>query len=98
MSYEPIIYIRKSDLEAKRDHIENAEWDTIPNAKFIGNNKEEQKENLSRAYAELLNALGYETIKFPEIELVVLYVEFTSRNGAVRDLLNDLKIDFRIQS
>lgn len=98
MSYEPTIIIRKSDLEKHRDKIENAEWDTIEKKKFKGTGAEQEKLDLLDAYNELNRALGYEPIKFPEIELVMLWVEFTSKNGNVRTLLDELKIEYRIDN
>jgi hypothetical protein len=98
MSYEPTIIIRKSDLEKHRDHIENAEWDAIPKKKFIGRKAKEEREELELAYGKLKEALNMATVSFTELEFVILYVEFTSRNGAVRSLLDELKIEYKLDN
>ncbi len=98
MSYEPTIIIRKSDLEKHREHIEYSEWEVIEKKKFTGRGAATRKQELIDAYSKLKEALEYETIKFTEIELVLLYVEFTYANANVRELLDELKIDYRLDN
>lgn len=99
MSYEPIIYIRKSDLEKFRDHIEMAEYDAVPKKNFTGRKAAEKKEELLEAYSHLKKALDDEyTIKFPELEIISLYVELTSKNRNVRELLDELKIEYKLDN
>ncbi len=82
MSYEPTLIIRKSDLEKNREKIESAMY-TLKN--------EEKRED----YSHLEHALKMDTVKFPELEFVLVNVELTSSNKRVRMLLDKLKIDYR---
>jgi hypothetical protein len=96
MSFEPTIFIRKSDLEKNRDTIEYGQVEYIRKKKFKGKKKTEEEDLIEQSFKHLEWALNSSTIKFPEIELVVVYVEFTSRNAAFRELLDDLKIEYQI--
>lgn len=97
MSYTPTIIIRKKDLDALEDHIRYAEYSTIEKMTFRGRNAKEDKQNLIDAYKVLELALDYEPIKFPEIELVLLYAnETSSENRRVRELLDELKIEYKL--
>lgn len=98
MSYEPTIIIKKADLEKNRSLIENAAWDYIPKKKFKGRKAIEIREELEESFRSLALALDYETVKFPEIELVLLGVEFTFKNQNVRELLDELKICYRLDN
>lgn len=88
MSYEPDIIIEKKDLEKQRKHIEE-----VMNS--IRYSKIQRKWNQD-AYEELEKALEHDTIKFPKFEIVIISPELTSHNRAVRELLDDLKISYRI--
>ena len=55
----------------------------------------EKTESLLAAYRELSNALKCDVIEFPEIELVIISPELTAHNLAVRELLNDLNIEYK---
>lgn len=90
MSYEPTIIIRKSDLHTHGAEIEGKYWN------LDGPTAEHGKPGA--AYRELYEALKTSPVIFPEIELVIIKPEFTSHNGAVRKLLGDLGIDYRIDN
>lgn len=96
MGYEPTILVRKRDLEKQSDTIRYAEYNIIPNMKFKGRNAKENKQKLIDAYSVLEKALDYETVKFPEIELVIIYVEPPSKNWEVRNLLDELGIEYKL--
>ena len=81
MSYEPRLFIKKSDLLKNQEKI----------VKGMSHNKTE----IQRVYYELGNALSCNTIKFPEIELVVIQPEGSEHNKNVRKIIKRLKIDFR---
>lgn len=98
MSYEPTLVIRKSDLEKNRKLIEASEWEYIPSIKFKGKWAVRDKIYLEQAMAELQTALNIGTVKFPEIEVVIIQPEGTMLGNNVRDLMEKLKIDFRIDS
>ncbi len=95
MSYEPRIYIRKKDLEKNRACIEVGQYNTPPNIK--SKKKIEKLEGLHKAYKELDVALNQGTIKFPEIELVAICPDGTTHNANVRNLLDTLEIDYRVE-
>mgnify|MGYP001582435277 CR=1 FL=1 len=82
MGYEPTLIIRKSDLELNRAKIEAVMW-------------EEKDEDKREDHSHLAHALNMQTIKFPEIEFVIIKVELTSSNKRVRVALDKLKIDYR---
>ena len=81
MSYTPTLFIKKSDL--------------VKNEKKIEKGIYHKKEETQKAYEELNVALNKGTIKFPELELVVIQPEFSGLNNDVRGLMKKLKIDFR---
>ena len=84
MSYTPTLLIRKSDLEKYQGELESM--------RYCGNADKEQASEI------LLKALKYETVKFPEIELILVTTDFSSDNGNCRELMRELEIDFRIDN
>lgn len=82
MSFTPDIIIRRTDLEKNRNIIEESLWDK--------NCEQNQHFNF------LFEALKSKPISFPEIELVIIKPEYTTLNQEVRDLLDELQIDYRI--
>lgn len=95
MSYEPHIIVRKKDLEAHREEIEYGEYKAVEEIK--GRKAGDRKRDISDAYDVLKRALNDDdTIKFPELEFVIFWVEYTSKNGDVRRLLEELKIEYRL--
>jgi hypothetical protein len=91
MSYEPMILIRRSSLEAKRKEIEEK---TI-----YGSGNEKMKKEDNDAWLAVYNALetkDCDTVKFPEIELIIITPELTTHNKKVRKILDDLEIDYRV--
>lgn len=88
MSFEPTLIIRKSDLEKNRSKIEEISWLCRPESK--------SKKRIRDAYRELNDALKIKPVKFPEIEFVIIKPELTSHNKSVRELLDELNIDYRI--
>jgi hypothetical protein len=95
MSYEPTLVIRKSDLEENRRKIEGAEYVTIPQTKFRGRWARRDRIYLEQAYKELQKALNIKTVKFDEVEIVIIYPEGSAHNANVRELLSKLNIEFR---
>ena len=85
MSYEPTLIIRKADLEKHRSTITEGAFKNIRNLKK------------QAAYSEAYKALNATPIVFTEISIVLITPEFTDHNKAVRDLLNELKIEYKTQ-
>ncbi len=81
MSYEPTLLIRKSDLDKHYQELELM--------RFCGDTEREKAANT------LFECFSYVTVKFPELELVLTTPEFSSHNKKVRDLLDELGIDYR---
>lgn len=93
MGYEPTLVVRKADLEKNRLKIESAEY--LAQSLLITKPNEEL-EYSRRACAELIKAFKLGTVKFAEIELVIFKPDDSSiLNKAVRDLMDDLGIDYR---
>ena len=86
MSYEPRILIRTSDLEKNRKKIES-----IEHSNPLKNLKKQA------AYNALLRALRIEPVVFPELSITVISPELSEHNAAVRNLLDELSIDYRIE-
>lgn len=85
MSYEPTLFIRKSDLKKKKGLIEKRKNKT-------------RKIDTIEACTKLIKSLDptwTNHVEFPEIELIILDVEFTSNNANVRKLLKEFEIDYR---
>lgn len=83
MGYEPLLVIKKNDLEKKRSLIEESEFKTY------------KKEELEKAWAELRIALNSGVINFKELSIVLTRPEGTNNNCVVRNLLLKLKIEFK---
>jgi hypothetical protein len=94
MSYEPNIYFRKKDLEKHRSKIEAAPYDTIANMPARTEKQREKRTNLELAYKELENALKREPIAFKEIKFIRIHPELTSHNQRVRELLDELGVEY----
>lgn len=95
MSYEPHIIVRKKDLESKREEIEYGQYAEIE--KIKGRKAEERIKDIEDAYSVLRRVLNDEdTIKFPEIELIIFWVEYTSKNANVRNLLDKLGMEYKL--
>ena len=95
MSYEPYIIVRKKDLESHENEIEFGEYDEIK--KIKGKKAEEKIKDIEDTYDVLKRALNdKDTIKFAEIELVIFWVEYTSNNKNVRNLLDKLGIEYKL--
>lgn len=99
MSFEPTILIRKSSIESKRTVIYENMYSPSEKFKSKGRSKKQrEKENagIEDAFHYLNDVVDFGGVKFPEIELIIIYPETTSFNGYVRQLLDMLEIDYRI--
>ena len=81
MGYEPILIIRKKDLDKALPILEQEQYsgdeDTVNVAEY------------------LLEVSKYETKMFDGLELVLCSPEFSSFNRLVRERLTELKVDYR---
>ncbi len=86
MGYYPSVFVRKKDLET--------------NASKIFQGTMHPDEDTQKAYQALEDASTYDVIVFPELEIVCVNNDdmdnLTSRNKDVRDLLEDLDIEYAI--
>jgi hypothetical protein len=98
MSYEPTLVIRKSDLEKNRRKIEEAEYVTVPETKFRGKWAARDRVYLEQSYEELQKALNIGTVKFQELEIVIICPEGSTHNRNVRDLLDELNIEYKLDN
>ena len=84
MSFEPILILKKKDLEKSISILEQEQYSG--------------DDDIVRVAEYLINVNTYETVKFDELELVVCQPELTGFNSLVRDKLRELEIDFRLDN
>lgn len=82
MADYPQLFIRKSDL--------------IKHFEYLDKRRETARsERFAKAADELFDALTLPTANFPEIEIILIQPEFTEHSRAVREILDDLEVDYR---
>jgi hypothetical protein len=86
MSYEPILVIKKTDLDKHSKSFEKFwEWE---------NNKDEKRvmEYLKEVYEK------YDRVKIDDIELILCTPEFSSFNSLVREKLEEWGVQFGVSN
>jgi hypothetical protein len=82
MSDYLVIIIKKKDLEKNRKRI-------------YGDMHKFVSDKMIAAMDEINNALNARTVKFTELEIVIIQPEFTNHNKLVRELLDDYGIKYQ---
>ena len=92
MSYEPRIFIRKSSLDKKKETINNDYF------ALLSSNKKKTDKMVAKEEAlhVLYKASDLEAIIFPELSIVMISPDLTSRNAMVRKMLDDYEIDYKL--
>jgi len=98
MSYEPTIYIKKTDLDANYKQIQSEFYD-LQSKVLYGGKATTADERFYEIFEILYNCLNERestVIKFPELEIVVVKVELTKRNEEFRSLLGEFNINYQV--
>lgn len=92
MSFVPTILVRKKDLD---QHISKLE-SFIEKVNFSNNLKEKEGSEYT-AITTILHAAKNNIVSFPELKFIIINSEFISaKNKAIRDILTDLNVEYRL--